>query len=48
MRGYFCIGFIYFWLTLSAPQGVGGGGGGGGGVKCTTGNIFCLELLNGK
>ena len=28
MRGYFCIGFIYFWLTLSAPQGVGGGGGG--------------------
>ena len=27
MRGYFCIGFIYFWLTLSAPQGGGGGGG---------------------
>ena len=26
MRGYFCIGFIYFWLTLPAPQGGGGGG----------------------
>ena len=44
MRGYFCIGFIYFWLTLSAPQGVGGGGG----VKFTTGDIFFFELLNGK